>query len=83
MQRTIIPRFYDTLLSVLNKCKYVQAYYRLTAQDVQEFDSSVPIWDANFGQYFYLNQIEQYEEGKPALVHLYRLGEPVIQTLNF
>jgi hypothetical protein len=77
MQRTIIAGFYDTLLAIVNQCKYMQANYLLTPLEVQEFDQTMPVFYD--GHYWYVNQIEQYENGQPVTVHLYRLNEPINQ----
>lgn len=69
----LIANNYTELISSLQKCKIVRAYFNLSPVDIQNLDFFKPIYVSYFGQNFYLNRVEQYQENKTTLCELVRL----------
>lgn len=70
----IIPTFYTTLLAILDKTKVLPVQMTLSAEFIQNWDQSVPVWVDYWGQYFYINKIEEYiDEASLTNVELIRL----------
>ena len=64
---TLIPQYYETLVSILDETKFIILEVNLTAIEIQELDFSIPIYfkliDRNIDGYFYINKIENYKGG--------------------
>ena len=64
---TLIPEYYETLVSILDETKFIVLEVNLTAIEIQELDFSIPIYlkliDRNIDGYFYINKIENYKGG--------------------
>lgn len=74
IQGYIIPTFYSTLLAILDKTKVLPAQMVLSAEFIQNWDQSIPIWIDYWQQYFYVNKIEEYiNESTLTNVELIRL----------
>lgn len=74
IQDYIIPTFYPTLLAILNKTKVLPVQMRLSAEYIQNWDQSIPVWIDYWQQYFYVNKIEEYiDEASLTDVELIRL----------
>lgn len=74
IQDYIIPTFYTTLLAILDKTKVLPVQMALPAEFIQNWNQSVPVWIEYWGQYFYINKIEEYiDEASLTSVELIRL----------
>lgn len=58
---TLLPEYYVTLTSMLDRAKIVSCLIRLTEIDIAQLDFSRPVWVQHFESYFYINQIKQFK----------------------
>jgi hypothetical protein len=71
--------YYSVIESILTKFKKISLFVNLKTIDIVEIDYSIPIFlDVLFdgiaiNGYFYINRIENFQEGKPTKVDLIRL----------
>ena len=70
---TLLARYYDPIIDMMNRLKVVNCYMRLTKRDMRMLDFNRLKYVKFFDNYFYLNKVEQYIEGKSSLVQLIRL----------
>lgn len=65
----LIEKYYKAIKRILDKCKSVDLILNLNANDVRNFDFSIPIYlnvqhkKVNVNAYFYVNQISSYKGG--------------------
>lgn len=75
----LIAANYSTLQGMLNKIKFVAAYFQLKETDVVNIDFTIPIYlDISDGKtvvngYFYINKISNFKVDSSTLVELIRL----------
>jgi len=57
------------------KTKVVECFIRLTTVDIENFDSTIPIWIDYFNDYFYINNVSEFNltASESTLVTLIRL----------
>lgn len=70
---SLLPTRYRALQGILDKCKGITPSFLLTAQDVQNYDPSVPVWLDQFQSYWYLNSIDEFTGAGPTECQLWRL----------
>ena len=58
---------------MLKNARKVEANFYLTPEDIEQFDPSIPVWIENYGTYFYLSKIKNFELGKLTACELVRL----------
>lgn len=76
---SLITANYGTFVGMLNKIKFVAAYFQLKETDVVDIDFTIPIYlDISDGRtvvngYFYINKISNFKVDSSTLVELIRL----------
>lgn len=76
---SLIAANYGTLQGMLNKIKFVSAYFQLKETDVVNIDFTIPVYlDISDGRtvvngYFYINKISNFKVDSSTLVELIRL----------
>lgn len=60
-------------LRLLDRARMITRYAVLTELDVKDFDFFTPVYDANDGQYYYVNQILNFIPGKQTQLSLIRM----------
>jgi len=73
--------FYTGLIALLTNAKYIEDYFFLTDEDIEEFESStdevtgmfIPVYVAKYGAYFYVNKIKNFVSGVLTKCELIRL----------
>lgn len=76
---TLKSEFYSVLEGVLDKYKKITLYLKLNEKDIAELDFTIPIFldvhekDIKVNGNFYLNRIENYQQGETTKVELIRL----------
>jgi hypothetical protein len=72
--RSAIVTDYEDLVRVLQlyKCSFETMY--LKAQDVSDFDFSIPVYIDRYSSYFYVNKISNWIDGKPTTVELIKIN---------
>lgn len=70
---TLLARYYDPIIDMMNRLKVLNCYMRLTKRDIRTLDFNKLKYIKYFDNYFYLNKVEQYIEGRSSLVQLIRL----------
>lgn len=72
-------RYYGVIESILTRFKKISIYINLKTIDIVEIDYSIPIYldfvcnGVGINGYFYINRIENFQEGKSTKVELIRL----------
>lgn len=74
LNATVLTTYWQDLRAMLTQARYLTERYRLTPQDLNTLDFSVPIWDAELGDYFAVSRVSEYEAGRPVEVVLCRLN---------
>ncbi|MHC2992052.1 hypothetical protein OB13_10800 [Pontibacter sp. HJ8] len=69
----LIPLYYRVLQGILDRCKGITPPFLLTAQEVQNYDCSIPVWLDQYQSYFYLNSIDEFTGEGPTNCQLWRL----------
>lgn len=64
---------YQGLADSLERIKVIKMSMLLTPSDIQSLDPYTPIFLRQYGEYFYINKIDQWEEGKECVVELLQL----------
>ena len=64
---------YQSLIAAIQATQTISLKMYLTAVDILNFDQFTPIYLKQFGQYFYVNKIKDWEVGKLCNVELLRL----------
>lgn len=68
-----IKNNYQPLIDTLQRVEVLNVKMLLTAIDIQDFNPYIPIYLRQYGAYYYVNKISEWEEGKPCEVELLRL----------
>lgn len=71
--RHLIPEEYAELVAMLDKCKVVEGEFYLKTTDVHNFDHFIPWHSKKWGNYFYVNTIENFQKGKLTTAILIRM----------
>ena len=71
--RYLISKEYNELVLMLDKTKVIDAEFYLKTIDVQDFDHFIPWHSKRWGNYFYVNIIENFQKGKLTKVELIRI----------
>lgn len=69
----LLNTYYDALQDTLDHAKKITAYFKLTQNDIAELDHFIPIYIEYFGNYFYINKIHNFVNGKSTKCELIRL----------
>lgn len=64
---------YQSLIAAIQATQTISLKMYLTAVDILNFDQFTPIYLKQFGQYFYVNKIKDWEVGKLCTVELLRI----------
>lgn len=72
---TLLSRYYSEIQEMVRQLKYVTCYMNLDITDVgsHELDFTKPVYIEYFGNYFYLNRIENFISGQSTLCHFIRI----------
>lgn len=65
---------YQGIIDTVQKVKVITAKFLLTTHDIINFSPFVPIFLRQYGHYFYVNKISQWESGKTCDVELIQLA---------
>lgn len=69
----LLENNYTELISSLQKCKIVRAYFILTEADILNLDFFQKVYVEYFGLHFYLNKVEEYTGEGSTLCELVRI----------
>lgn len=71
----VIPKRYGLIKDVMNRTKVVNALFRLKPNDVYNIDYSIPLYVKYFNEYFFINEIKQFNFTTPqsTMVELIRI----------
>jgi hypothetical protein len=69
----IIEQHYSELMSVLRKTKIANGFFDLTESDFKNLDFFKPVYVEHFGDFFYINVVPNFVNGRLASVELVRL----------
>jgi hypothetical protein len=69
----IITEHYSDLVRVLNKTKIPTCFFRLSENEFKNLDFFKPVYVNYFGDYFYINIVPNFVNGRLASVELVRL----------
>lgn len=69
----LLNKYYDALQDTLDHAKKVNAYFKLTQNDIAELDHFTPIYVEYFGHHFYVNKVNNFVQGKSTKCELIRL----------
>jgi hypothetical protein len=64
---------YADLISTMEKVVVITAEFLLSAIDIKNFSPFVPVYLRQYGRYFYVNKIQDWEDGKVCKVELVQL----------
>lgn len=71
--QSLINNYYSELAYMFDKAKMVTAYFNLNATDIHNIDLTRPVYIRSFGEYFYINKIQDYLQNNSTKVELIRL----------
>jgi len=73
--QNVLNQRFSLLNDATKKTKVVECFIRLTTVDIENFDSTIPIWIDYFNDYFYINNVSEFNltASESTLVTLIRL----------
>lgn len=69
----LVEEYYSDIRNMLNRHKSVDCYLKLTESDINNLNFLKLKYIKFFGDFFYLNQVEEYIEGQPTKCKLIRI----------
>lgn len=66
---------YQGIIDTVQQVKVLKAKFLLTTIDILNFSPYTPVFLKQYGHYFYVNKISQWETGKLCEVELIQLAE--------
>ncbi len=69
----LVNNNYDVINNALQDTKVLTAKFRLSADDINNFDFSIPVYIDYFGSFFYVNIVSNYQPNKLTSVELIKI----------
>lgn len=70
---TLTVKYYQTLISILQRSKLLTGMFKLTISDVYNYDPFLPVYIQKFNEYFYWEKLDNYVKNKKTKLTLIRL----------
>jgi hypothetical protein len=74
LNKTVLQTYWADMRSLLDETRVLTERFRITAQDIAELDYSRPIWLEDFGDYFLLSKVSEFDARRPTEVVLIRIN---------
>jgi len=74
LNKTVLTEYWQDLRACLDETRVLTERFRLTAQDIVELDYSRPIWLEDFGDYFLLSKVSEFDARRSTEIVLIRLN---------
>lgn len=71
--QSFVDSFYSEIVDMLSSAKIQEAYFNLTAEDIENRDPFVPVWVEKYGAYFFVNKIVNFQSGRLTKCELIKL----------
>ncbi|RZK30248.1 MAG: hypothetical protein EOO63_07220 [Hymenobacter sp.] len=74
LDKTVLTDYWADMRAALDETRVLTENFRLTAQDISQLDYSLPIWLGDFGDYFLLSKVSEFDARRSTEIVLIRLN---------
>lgn len=70
----LVDRYYTPVKRLMGHARTINAYFNLSALDIEQLDLLTPVWIERYGSFFYISKINNFIAGQPTKVELVKMS---------